>query len=80
MRILQSKFAEANPQTFKKGGGADIDPPLSCQVDKMPNYCRVTLRLRVTFLEIDDFDVVNATRLIVLFSLTYNSIFLKKIV
>ena len=44
---------------------------MSCQAAEAQNRCRVTLRLRATFFEIVDFDVVNATILIVLFSLIY---------
>ena len=71
MRIVQSKFAKANLNKFRKRGGAVIDPPLSCQAAETLNKCQVTWGLRVTFLEIVIFDVVNARILIILFSLTY---------
>ena len=71
IRIVQSKFAKANLKKFRKRGGAVIDPPLSCQAAETPNKYRVTWRLMVTFLEIVNFDVVNARIHVILFSLTY---------
>ena len=69
IRIVQSKFAKANPLKIqKKGEGRSLFRHFPIKLLKH----RISVESHGG-LEIVDFDVVNATILIVLFNLTYKN-------